>query len=79
MSPAFEAPRADKIFDDGWITFPDIREIRLTPDLFRAIMDSWGLPTDPNVGSFTPQQRKYLEYHRGHVYRTDLETRRTKD
>lgn len=62
------APHVDWLFDHGWISFTDDGDLLCANDTVRDVMQTWGLPTSGNVGSFNNAQRTYLAYHRGNVY-----------
>jgi len=63
------SPHVDKLFDQGWISFSDDGKVLCDNDDIRRLMIQWGLDPDKYVGAFNPEQRKYLAYHRGNIYK----------
>lgn len=63
------APHIDHLFDQGWISFADSGEILVAPSLKPNILHSWGINRAASAGTFSPEQRKYLAYHRKYVLR----------
>jgi putative restriction endonuclease len=70
------SPHVDHLFDRGHISFSDNGDLLLSKDLNRAVLESWGIALPRNVGSFTQEQRRYLEYHRTHVFEKSNSGRR---
>lgn len=62
------APHADKLFDGGWITFTEAGEIHVVCSSVLEILKLWGIDPEMNVGPFTREQSRYLEYHRENVF-----------
>jgi hypothetical protein len=64
------APHIDHLFDRGYISFSDEGKLlvspRINPDQFSLLGIS--LDPTPNVGSFTEEQKSYLEFHRTLVF-----------
>lgn len=58
------APHVDHLFDKGLISFSDSGDLLISPQLDLSILEAWGIPTILNVGRFSPEQTKYLSYHR---------------
>ncbi len=63
------APHIDHLFDAGLITFQQDGALLLSPDLDQAVITAWGLSIT-NVGAFSAEQERYLQFHRNHVFRT---------
>jgi len=61
------APHVDFLFDTGLISFTDNGRIILAPALDRTVLRAWHIDEDQDVGSFSPDQARYLAYHRAHV------------
>lgn len=61
------APHVDHLFDTGQISFQDNGQLIVSPALDRAVLQAWHLVEASNAGEFTPDQRRYLAYHRLHV------------
>ena len=63
------SPHIDKLFDQGWITFTTAGDLVCTQkDIIKALAQ-WGVTLPVNVGAFSSQQAKYLEYHRDRIYK----------
>jgi len=62
------APHVDKLFDRGWMTFEDNGDVLLERSV-SLIISSWGLSGVTNVGSFSKEQRIFLQYHRDNVFK----------
>lgn len=63
------SPHVDKLFDRGWISFSDKGEVLCANGNIRRIMMLWGLDPDKNIGKFNMKQKKYLSFHRKHIYK----------
>ncbi|HYH94933.1 HNH endonuclease [Hyalangium sp.] len=63
-------PHVDLLFDRGLLSFGDEGRILLCPRLERDDLERLGLETrlQHSVGTFLPEQRRYLRYHREHVF-----------
>lgn len=61
-------PTFDRLFDRGLLTFEDNGDVHVTPTVSTSVIHRIGLDTHENVGQFSADQRKYLAYHREHVY-----------
>lgn len=61
------APHIDHLFDTGLISFEDNGDLVLAPLLDREILQAWHIDADANVASFSPDQARYLAYHRQYV------------
>ncbi|MCW5628250.1 MAG: HNH endonuclease, partial [Rhodoferax sp.] len=62
-------PSIDHLFDRGFIAFEDNGQVIISPVAHRDALRRMGLAIErpPNVGRFSPGQRKYLEFHRENV------------
>jgi hypothetical protein len=69
------SPNIDFLFDRGFISFDDGATLLISPVADKVSLRQMGVPIDSpmQVGSFTPKQRMYLEFHRRNVF---LETGR---
>jgi putative restriction endonuclease len=65
------APQADFLFDRGFITFSEGR-VLVSPVADEAALVKLGVDPDhpPGVGSFTPEQETFLDFHRSEIFRT---------
>lgn len=64
-------PTIDHLFDKGFISFEDRGQMIVSPIAHRESLRKMGI--DPNaatnVGTFSTEQRRFLEYHRENVFR----------
>jgi hypothetical protein len=58
------APHIDHLFDRGFITFSGGGELITSPNLDVEILNNWAIELPKKVGSFSPKQTEFLEYHR---------------
>jgi len=63
------SPHIDKLFDKGWISFSDQGRLLISNEEIRNILKIWFIDSDMSVGTFTDQQKMYLEYHRTKVFK----------
>ena len=63
-------PDADHLFDRGFLSFDDKGTVLVSPVAHVPSMIRMGLDPDAmhNVGKFTSDQRRYLEFHRDNVF-----------
>lgn len=68
-------PSIDHLFDRGFISFEDNGTLLISPVAHKPALQRMGVSTDgvTNVGGFTTEQKKHLEFHRNYVF---LEARR---
>jgi hypothetical protein len=62
------SPHVDKLFDLGLISFSDEGRILCANAGVTSLMQQWGLDPNKAVGQFTKDQKRYLTYHREHIY-----------
>ena len=64
------APHIDHLFDRGYISFSDEVNLLVSPRINPDQLSLLGISLDPtpNVGSFTEEQKSYLEFHRTLVF-----------
>lgn len=62
------APHIDHLFDTGRISFTDDGHMLLAPTLDRGILQAWYIDETMNVGRFSSDQARYLDYHRMYVF-----------
>jgi len=61
------APHVDFLFDRGLISFEDDGRLIVSTQIEVGTLKSWGIPTEINVGIFSPEQAVYLKFHRENV------------
>ncbi|MCG3175186.1 MAG: hypothetical protein MOGMAGMI_00108 [Candidatus Omnitrophica bacterium] len=63
-------PTIDHLFDEGYISFRDNGNLLVSPVTPRPTLIKMGIPKsdDYNVGSFSQEQRHYLNYHRDMIF-----------
>jgi len=68
-------PSIDHLFDRGFISFEDNGSLLVSPVAHKPSLQRMGVPIDrvANVGSFTSQQKRQLDFHRNFVF---LESKR---
>jgi len=68
-------PSIDHLFDRGFISFEEKGKLLISPVANKPALQRMGVSTDvdTNVGSFTHEQKKFLDFHRNFVF---LEVRR---
>jgi putative restriction endonuclease len=63
------SPHIDKLFDEGWISFSDDGGLIVSNEETLNILKIWFIDSNVSVGSFTSQQKAYLEYHRVNIFK----------
>ena len=58
------APHIDHLFDGGMISFTDSGDLIISPRLDREILTKWSIPQTANVGRFSDEQLRFMDYHR---------------
>lgn len=58
------SPHVDHLFDRGYISFQNSGQLIVSEKLQYRVLKAWHIDPDQNVGDFTEEQRKYLEFHR---------------
>ena len=63
-------PSLDHLFDRGFISFEDNGRLLVSPVAHKTSLRKMGVPTAEslNVGRFSEGQRRFLDYHREHVF-----------
>lgn len=63
-------PTVDHLFDRGFISFEGDGRLLVSPVAHPQSLQRMGIQTDEaiNVGAFSSGQKRYLEYHREHVF-----------
>ena len=62
------APHIDHLFNDGFISFANDGTLLISTALDPKVFALWNLDDAMNVGPFTLEQGKYLEYHRNEIF-----------
>ena len=62
------SPHVDHLLDRGYVSFSDFGDLLVSKELNQAVLMSWGIALPRNVGAFSPEQCRYLAYHRVHVF-----------
>jgi putative restriction endonuclease len=62
------SPHVEHLFDRGYVSFSDFGDLLVSKELNQAVLESWGIALPRNVGPFHPEQCRYLEHHRVHVF-----------
>jgi putative restriction endonuclease len=67
-------PHVDHLFDKGFISFADDGVLLISPVADREALRQMGIPVDSplQTGSFTPEQRVYLDYHRAERFKKSV-------
>jgi predicted restriction endonuclease len=63
------APHVDFLFDRGLISFEDDGRLIVSTQIEDGALESWGIPSEVNVGRFSTEQAVYLKFHREHELR----------
>ncbi|EIO2324601.1 HNH endonuclease [Vibrio vulnificus] len=67
------SPHIDKLFDKGWISFTDDADLIVSDQSVVSLLNCWGIPYPLNVGSFSEQQKPFIQYHRNNVLKSCVE------
>ncbi|TEA70169.1 HNH endonuclease [Allopusillimonas ginsengisoli] len=62
------APHIDRLFDNGYITFDDNGQMRVSQQLPMEIQQAWGLNMTVQPRPLIPRQQHYMAYHRDEVF-----------
>jgi putative restriction endonuclease len=62
------SPHIDHLFDRGHISFADDGQMLISKHLNPFVIKAWGLDKTFSAEPFRPEQRKYLEFHRQHIF-----------
>ncbi len=63
-------PSIDHLFDRGFISFEDSGRLLISPVAYEPALRRMGVPIgeDLNVGGFTGEQKRNLDFHRNFVF-----------
>ena len=62
------SPHLDHLFDRGYISFTDDGTMLVSRSLDETVIERWGINPHRSYGQFSEAQRRYLAYHREHVF-----------
>ena len=62
------SPHIDHLFDRGHISFSDDGRMLISKHLNPTVTKVWGLDKSRPPRPFRPEQRRYLEFHRRHIF-----------
>jgi len=62
------SPHVDHLFDRLYISFTGDGQILRSPSLAPEVLTRWGIDAQRNVGTFSYEQRIYLEFHRDELF-----------
>lgn len=62
------SPHIDHLFDKGFISFTNQGTVLTAQNLHSEVLDKWHLEKNQQVGQFSVDQSKYLEYHRDMIF-----------
>lgn len=63
------SPHIDKLFDKGWISFSNDGRLLFSNDKILPILKIWSIDFHISIGTFTDQQKVYLNYHRVNIFK----------
>lgn len=63
------SPHADKLFDQGWISFSKKGILMVSSQGISTILKRWAISPGKSVGTFTLSQQNYLDYHRDNIFK----------
>jgi predicted restriction endonuclease len=58
------APHIDHLFDKGFISFENNGNLILSKQVDHEVLNKWAIDKTINVGTFRPEQKVFLDYHR---------------
>jgi predicted restriction endonuclease len=58
------APHIDHLFDKGLISFENNGNLILSKQVDHEVLNQWAIDKSINVGTFRPEQKIFLDYHR---------------
>ncbi len=58
------APHIDHLFDKGLISFENNGNLILSKQIDHEVLNKWAIDKAINVGTFRPEQKQFLDYHR---------------
>src|SRR5580704_448022 len=62
------SPQIDHLFDRGHISFADDGQMLISEHLNPFVTKAWGLDKTRPLQPFRPEQCKYLDFHRQHIF-----------
>jgi hypothetical protein len=65
------SPHVAHLFETGGVTFGDGGDLKWSRHLNPAVVKSWRLPPALKAAEFSAAQRRYLDWHRKHLFETE--------
>lgn len=62
------SPHIDHLFDRAYISFSDSGKLLVAAQLTPEVLEKWSIDRDRDVGKFSKEQSRYLEYHRDELF-----------
>lgn len=62
------SPHVDQLFSRGYISFADNGQLLISRHLNPVVAKVWGLDRNGSRDPFGPEQCRYLEFHRRHIF-----------
>jgi hypothetical protein len=62
------SPHVDHLFDRGFISFKNSGDLLVSKELNPIVLEQWSINKSENVGAFTKNQSKYLEFHQDSIF-----------
>jgi putative restriction endonuclease len=66
------APHIDHLFDKGYISFADGGQLIVSDQLDASVLDAWGMRAGVDCGEFNSDQKRFLAFHRNHIFRKSM-------
>jgi len=63
------SPHIDHLFDQGYVSFSADQRLLVVADVRANLLDKWGIDAGVQVGTFTREQQRFLEYHRVNIFK----------
>lgn len=66
------APHIDHLFDKGYISFADEGQLIVSDQLAPSVLAAWGMRAGVDCGEFNSDQKRFLAFHRNHIFRKSM-------
>lgn len=66
------APHIDHLFDKGYISFADEGQLIVSDQLAPSVLAAWGMRAGVDCGEFNIDQKRFLAFHRNHIFRKSM-------